>query len=123
MLPAATPLALRPVPVAVTLEIVTFEFPLFFSVTLEAPVAPRFTFPKPTLVGLAPSRRVGATPVPLKEIAIGEPGALLASEIEPVTLPADVGANTTLKDEVLPGAIVSGTVKPVVLKPVPDVLA
>ena len=115
MLPAATPLALRPVPVAVTLEIVTFEFPLFFSVTLEAPVAPRFTFPKP--------RRVGATPVPLKEIAIGEPGALLVSEIEPVTLPADVGANTTLKDEVLPGAIVSGTVKPVVLKPVPDVLA
>jgi len=51
-----TPLTLNPVPVAVTLEIVTFEFPLFVSVTLNELVLPTFTFPKFKLAGFAPSR-------------------------------------------------------------------
>ncbi len=57
-MPALTPLALNPVPVGVTLtlEIVTFEFPLFVSAALEEPVFPTFTFPKLRVVGLAPSR-------------------------------------------------------------------
>jgi len=56
MVPDVTPLAVNPVPVAVTLEIVTFEFPLFVSVALKEPVFATFTFPKLRLVGFAPSR-------------------------------------------------------------------
>src|SRR5690349_7842417 len=123
MLPAPKPLALNPAPAVVTVEIVTLEFPLFVSVTLEELLAPRFTFPKLRLVGFAPNRRVGATPVPLSEIAKGEPGALLTSEIEPVTTPTEVGENTALNEAVLPGVIVKGAVKPVVLKPAPETVA
>ena len=123
MLPAPNPLVLNPAPVVVTLDIVTLELPLFVSVTFEEPLAPKFKFPKLTLVGLAPNSRVGATPVPLSEIANGEPGALLDSEIEPVTAPAELGENTALKEAVLPGVIVNGTVKPVVLKPPPETVA
>jgi hypothetical protein len=56
IVPGVMPLALNPVPVGVTLEIVTFEFPLFVSVALKELVFPTFTFPKLRLVGLAPTR-------------------------------------------------------------------
>ena len=97
VVPALTPLALNPVPETVTVEIVTLEFPLFVSVAPSELFPPTFTFPKPRLVGFAPTRKVAATPVPLKEIASGELGALLTSETEPVTLPAELGVKTTLK--------------------------
>ncbi len=45
VVPALTPLALKPVPVTVTLETVTFEFPLLVRVTASEPVLPTFTFP------------------------------------------------------------------------------
>jgi hypothetical protein len=108
--------------VTVTLEIVTFEFPLFVSVVFKELVVPTFTFPKLRLVGFAPSRKVGAIPVPLKEITSGEPRELLTSETEPVTAPAAVGANTTLNEAFPPAAIVVGTVR-VVLKPGPETIA
>jgi hypothetical protein len=53
------------------------------------------------------------------EIASGEFGALLTSEIEPVTFPAVPGANTTLNAVLWPGGIVIGSVSPDVLKPAP----
>jgi len=58
MVPGVMPLALNPVPtgVGVTLEIVTFEFPLFVSVALKELVFPTVTFPKLRLAGLALSR-------------------------------------------------------------------
>ena|SRR5438874_3766525 len=123
MLPAPNPLVLNPVPAVVTLEIVTLELPLFVSVTLDEPLAPRFTFPKLRLVGFAASRRVGVVPVPPREIDRGEPGALLTSETEPLTVPAALGENTALKEAVLPGAIVKGMAKPVMLKPAPETVA
>ena len=43
--PALTPLALKPAPETVTLEMLTFEFPVFVKVTLEEPLPPTFTFP------------------------------------------------------------------------------
>jgi hypothetical protein len=107
----------------VTLEIVTFVFPLLVSVALSEVLLPTFTFPKLKPVGFAASRKVGATPVPLKEITVGEPGALLTSETEPVTAPAAIGANTALKVTLPPAAIVTGTVKPVALKPAPETFA
>ena len=121
--PAETPLALNPAPDTVTLEIVTFEFPLFFRVTVNELLLPSITLPNGKLVGVAPSRVLEATPVPLSASASGEFGALLTSESDPLTAPADAGANTTLNVEFPPAAIVFGMVSPVVLKPAPVIFA
>ena len=51
--PLVTPVALNPVPVMLTLEIVTFEFPLFVSVTLSGSLLLTVTFPKFSVLGLA----------------------------------------------------------------------
>jgi hypothetical protein len=93
--PDETPLVLNPAPVSVTPEIVIFEFPLFVSVTLSELLLPTLMFPNVRLVGLALSEYVAATPVPLNPIKRGEFGALLTSETEPLTAPAEVGEKTT----------------------------
>src|SRR2546425_2117000 len=108
------------VPLAVGLETLALEFPVFVSVAVKERVLLTFTFPKLRLVGFAPSRKVAATPVPLSGIASGEPGALLTKEIEPVTLPAVVGAKAALNVVLPPAAIVTGTVRPEMVKPAPD---
>src|SRR5271156_2008625 len=118
--PEVTPLLLYPVPDTVTLEIVTFEFPLLVSVVVSELLLPTLTFPKLKLDELSPSRLVAATPVPLREIVSGELGALLTSVIDPVTLPAVLGPNTALNVAALPAAIVTGAVIPVMLKPAPE---
>jgi hypothetical protein len=120
--PAATPLAPNPAPVTPTLEIVTFELPLFVSVTLCAVFVPSFTLPKLKVVGLAPSDWVEATPVPLSGIASGEPAPLFTRETDPLSLPAEVGENTALNFTLAPTAIVIGAERPLVLNPVPDTL-
>ena len=89
------------------------------TVTFNELLLPTFTFPKDRLEALSPRTWVAATPVPLREIASGELGALLTRDIDPLTLPAALGANTALNIEVLPAAMLSGTVSPVVLKPAP----
>ena len=123
MVLALTPLALKPAPVTVTPEMVTLEFPLLVNVTGNPLLAPTFTLPKLRLVGFAPSRKVAATPVPLSGIVRGEPGASLTKEIEPVTLPAVAGAKAALNVVLPPAAIVTGTVRPVMVKPAPDTVA
>jgi len=102
---------------------VTFEFPLFVSVVLREALLPTFTFPKPKFVGFAPSRRVVATPVPLRAMTVGEVGALLASETLPGTPPRAAGANATLKFELCPGLRVKGKVSPLVENPFPEAVA
>src|SRR5260370_10112185 len=62
-------------------------------------------------------------PLPLLEIASGVLGAMLTSEIEPVTFPADVGANTTLNVAFWPAAMLIGSVRPEMLKPAPVTFA
>jgi hypothetical protein len=114
--PEVTPLALNPVPVTVTVEIVTFEFPLFVSVTLNELVLPTFTFPKFKLVGFAPTRKVGATPVPLRAMVVGEVGALLTSETEPLTLPAEVGRKATVIVVCCPAFTFKGSDNPLTVK-------
>src|SRR5260370_18170763 len=90
MVLALTPLALKPAPVTVTPEMVTLEFPLLVSVTGNPLLPPTFTLPKLRLVGLAPSRKVAATPLPLSGMVRGEPGASLTTETEPQTLTAPI---------------------------------
>src|SRR5579864_3547457 len=70
------PLVVVSVALTVTVEMVTLEVPLLVSVTLWEPELPALTFPKLRLVGFAVSVIVPATPVPLKAIVVGEPGAL-----------------------------------------------
>lgn len=58
--------------------------------------------------------------MPESETLAGEPGALLTIEMEPVALPADVGAKVAVKDAVEPAEIFSGVPAPLTLKPVPE---
>jgi hypothetical protein len=60
------------------------------------------------------------TPLPVREIVVGEFVALLTTETDPVSAPDAVGVKTTLNVALAPAAMVSGTVTPVVLKPVPE---
>ena len=122
-MPELTPLPLNPAPVKVTLEMDIFEFPLLMSVVVSKPLPPTVTLPNGKLAGIALSREVDAVPVPLTGSPIGEFGALLTSETDPFTVPADMGANTMLNDVVPPAAIVTGTERPAVLIPAPAVLA
>ena len=61
-------------------------------------------------------------PVPLNAMVSGDPGALLATEMLPVALPAAVGENFAANVVVWPAAKVAGTDIPVMLNPVPDAL-
>jgi hypothetical protein len=81
------------------------------------------TLPKFKLAGLAPRRKVAATPVPLTGIAKGEPGALSVSETDPLTSPPEVGEKTTLNEVLLPAATDAGSERPLMLKPAPVTLA
>jgi hypothetical protein len=122
MVPALTPLVVNPPVAPLIPETVIFELPLFFRVTPRTLLLPTFTFPKLNVVGLAPSKKVPAVPVPLRPIAVGDPGTLVLNEMLPVTLPAVVGAKTALNAVVLFGVTVFA-VKPVTLKPVPVTLS
>ena len=112
---ALTPLALIPAPTAVTLEMVTFEFPVFVTVTLCELLLPTFTFPKLRLAGLTARVRVTAIPEPVRLTDVGDVGALLTIEMLPEAVPATVGANATVMVVCCPAFTVRGTVNPLTL--------
>jgi hypothetical protein len=120
--PAVTPVALNPAPITFTFEMVTLALPLLVSATLSELLLPSLTLPKLKLDVLKPNTLVEATPVPLSEIASGELGALLTSEIEPEATPAVVGAKIALKVVFLPARMVNGALMPEILNPVPVTL-
>ena len=117
IIPVETPLVVILVPVMPTLEIVTSEFPAFDSATLKVLLVPADTFPKLKLPAPALRSVVGATPVPLTVMLLGELDALLITETAPETAPAASGENTTLKLDWLPAAIVIGKEAPVIVTP------
>jgi hypothetical protein len=120
---ATTPLAVNPAPLTTTLDIVTFALPAFVSVTPCELALPNNTLPKSRLLVLALSSAVVAVALPFVAIINGELGALLVNETEPVTFPAELGANTTLNVVFCPGAILIGSVRPEVPNPAPTTLA
>ncbi len=61
--------------------------------------------------------------MPLRAICKGEPGALLVIDMSPVTAPGVVGANFAVKEVFAPALIVTGTVNPLMLNPVPETVA
>jgi hypothetical protein len=120
---AGTPVSVKPAPVMATLEMVTFEFPLFVRVALSGLLLPTFTVLKLKLVGLAPSSWVAMAADPVRGIVSGEEGALLVSEIEPLTAPEPVGVKTAEKVVLAPAATVAGVVRPEIVKPEPETVA
>ncbi|MGD1212835.1 MAG: hypothetical protein ABR973_15955, partial [Candidatus Acidiferrales bacterium] len=97
-----------------------FALPVFVRVTVCELLPPTLTLPKLTLDGVTVS--CDCTPVPLKAIGVGEPGALLVSEMLPEAVPEEVGAKTALNVVLLPGEIVWAE-KPVTLNPLPATLS
>jgi hypothetical protein len=116
---AFTPVARYSDPVTPTLEMMTLALPLFVSVTLAEPVELTSTVPKLKLLGLTSSNWLAVVAVPLRGIVMGELGALLDTEIEPVSVPAAVGLNVAVKVALPPAAIVDEGDILEALKPVP----
>jgi hypothetical protein len=115
----AGPVALNVLGLTLSCEMVTFTVPAFDSITLCVLSLPTETLPKVSAVGLDDNWLVAACPVPLREIAVGEPGALLTSTMLLVWLPVEVGRKFTVNDEDFPGATVNGNPRPVMPNPVP----
>jgi hypothetical protein len=116
---APAPLTANPAPFTSTLEIVTFAFPVFVSIAPSELLVPSSTLPKSRLLVLELNSGLVAMELPLVEIVRGEIGALLTSEIEPVTFPAELGVKTTLNAALWPGAMLIGSARPDVLNPAP----
>lgn len=114
------PLALNPLPEADICVTVSGPFPAFVKVMACVALLPTDTLPKGELPGLIVSCGCAAVPDPLNPITIGDPGALLAIDMLPVTLPGLFGENFTVKDVFWPAFSVSGAPKPDMLNPVPD---
>lgn len=64
-----------------------------------------------------------AAPVPLSPTSVGEFGVLLVTVTPPLTVPATVGANCTLKLALAPAANVIGIVIPLIVYPDPETAA
>lgn len=119
----ASPLMLNPTPLALPPEIVTLVLPLFVSVTVCGLELPTTTLLKAMLPGFAINVEFAATPLPANVSVCGELGALSVNTMFPVTPPATVGANCTLKDALKPAAIVAGRESPLILIPFPEIVA
>jgi hypothetical protein len=113
----------KPAPTTFAEESVTPTFPAFVRVTPRDAELPTRTLPKPTLLVLELRSAVAADAVPLAEITNGELGALLRSEIEPATFPAELGVKRTLNVVLWPAAMFVGMFRPDVPKPAPTTLA
>src|SRR5258708_20699694 len=93
--------------------------PLFVIVSDKLCVPPTATLPNARLVGFATSAPAAAAPVPVKGIFKVGFDAFDVMATLPLTAPADVGANSTLKLALCPAARVTGPLIPPTLKPVP----
>ena len=115
----ATPLNANGLEAVIALMVMDCELLLFVSVTFCVLLAPTVTLPKFRAVGFAESCRLEATPVPLRPIAVGDVGALLTNDKEPVTLPEAEGVKATGIVPEPPAATVIGNARLPALKPVP----
>ena len=101
----------------------TVEFPVFVTVSSSVVVAPTLSLPKLRLLCKNDRERVAADPVPLRLIVTEEELPLLVSIIFPEVLLLVVGANLTVRLSVADGVNDCGTLKALMLKPVPLTLA
>ena len=113
----AIPVTLKPAPLALTCEMETLEFPVFFSVTVCAVLVPVVRLPKLSDVGFGDSCKADATPDPLRGILKAGFVALFVSVRLPERVPAEFGVKPTLNDAEPPGATESGKINPGKLNP------
>jgi hypothetical protein len=106
------------VPLTAACETVTLTPPVLVIVSERELLLPTVTLPKLRLVRLAASAP-GATPVPDNGMARAGLEALEVIVTLPLALPADEGANVTLKLVLPPAGNVSGVAIPFTLNPVP----
>ena len=116
-----SPVMLKPVPDAAACEIAIGLAPEFVSVTDWLPLVPTVTFPKETLPGVARRAALSAVPVPPSSRLCIEFGALSINLMLPVAPCGAAGANFTLKDTFFDAAIVTGTVRPLIPNPAPEI--
>jgi hypothetical protein len=81
MSPVETPLALKPAPEMLTLEIVTFEVPALVSVTFWLPLLDTFTLPKFKVVELALRTSGAALTVSVDELLVALPALLVTTTV------------------------------------------
>jgi len=86
-----SPVVLKPAPVTAAEEIVRVAVPLFARLMVCELFDPVTTLPNAAVDGVAAS--CGCVAFPLNGIVSGEVGALLTTEMLPLILPAEVGAN------------------------------
>ena len=108
---SATPLRLNPAPVAVAAEIVKLVPPELVRDSVSVFELPTATFPKVRLVGLGVIWAC-VTPLAVRPMFSGEPGASETTARFPLAEPAAVGANATVNDTLWFGATVAGSVNP-----------
>jgi hypothetical protein len=92
---AVIPEVLKPAPAKAACEIVRLALPPFETVMVCELLLPTTTLPNAALDGVAAI--CACVPVPLNAIAMGEPGALLATEMLPLALPAEDGVKLAEK--------------------------
>jgi hypothetical protein len=102
MSPVETPLALKPAPEMLTLEIVTFEVPALVSVTFWLPLLDTFTLPKCKAVELALRTSVAALTVSVDELLVALPALLLTVTVNCALLSVVVSAGVVYEDDVAP---------------------
>ena len=112
------PLTLKPVPLALTCEMETLEFPVLVTVKLCVALVPVVRLPKLSDVGFTDNCKAEAIPDPLREMLKAGFVALFVSVRLPERLPAEAGVKPTLNDAEPPGATESGKVNPDKLNPV-----
>jgi hypothetical protein len=113
------PLLLNPVPVALTCEMETLEFPVLEIVTLWVALVPVARLPKLSDVGDVESWSVVVTPAPPRGITRDEFGALLISVMLPEAVPAEAGAKPMFNADEPPAGTESGRTSPEEVNPVP----
>src|SRR2546427_621828 len=116
-----SPLMLKPAPVTGPCAMVKIALPEMVNVRICTPVLSTSTLP--ILSKDAATAEICSLSLHDALPISGELGALLTSETLPDTLPMVAGANCALKVLDCPAARVSGRVRPVMLKPVPETVA
>jgi hypothetical protein len=114
-----TPETLKPVPVAVMLEIVALDPPVFCTVSvwvwlfpISIPLNARFAGLAPSVAPVVPV----VTPVPARAIVSGFSAPLFVNVRLPLADPVDCGLNATLKVAVCPAESVRGRFNLLTLK-------
>ena len=107
-----SPLIENAAPVTLACEIVTEEPPVFVKVSERFAVPPTCTLPKARLEGFGLSVP-GVTPVPVRGMVRGEPGAFDVIVKLAFAAPAAEGANLTVNEVLWPAFNVSGRVRPI----------